>query len=167
MLSFAKPARDEMAATDLNEVLSDLLQFSERWLRENGIRVEKKLAGELPMILASADQLRQVFLNLIINASDAMPEGGVITVETEAVDGTARARVRDTGCGIPRENQSKIFDAFFTTKGAARGAGLGLSITYGIVKRHKGRIDVESEPGRGACFTVTIPVPPAAPDRSA
>jgi signal transduction histidine kinase len=159
MLGFASPARDEMGPTDLNAVLVDLLQVSTRWLEEKGIAVEKRLGSALPKIHASPDQLRQVFLNLFVNASDAMPDGGRLTVETEAVDGTVLARVRDTGRGISRENRSKIFDAFFTTKSAAiAGAGLGLSISYGIVARHRGRIEVESEPGEGACFTVSFPV---------
>ncbi len=165
MLGFASPQRDEMGPTDLNAVLTDLLNVSTRWLEEKSIGVEKRLAPTLPKVLASPDQLRQVFLNLFVNASDAMPSGGRLAVETESADGGVRARVRDTGCGIAPENRSKIFDAFFTTKGATvSGAGLGLSISYGIVARHKGRIEVESEPGKGACFTVSFPVLAAAPE---
>ncbi len=168
MLGFASPLRDEMGPTDLNSVLADLLHVSTRWLEEKNIGVEKRLAASLPKILASPDQLRQVFLNLFVNASDAMPNGGRLTVETEAAAGAVRARVRDTGCGIAPENRSKIFDAFFTTKGpTVSGAGLGLSISYGIVARHKGRIEVESEPGQGACFTVSFPALAAAPDGGA
>jgi signal transduction histidine kinase len=158
MMGFAKPARDEMAPTDLNRVLTELLGISARSLEERGIHVETRLAPELPRVLASPDQLRQVFLNLIANASDAMPVGGRLTIETAADGERVRAVVSDTGCGIAPENLDKIFDAFFTTKSAMSGVGLGLSISYGIVERHKGRIDVASEPGKGARFTVSLPI---------
>ncbi len=172
MMGFAKPGSAAMIPTDLNAVLTALLGISTLWLEEKGIRVEKRLAPGLPKALASPDQLRQVFLNLIVNASDAMPAGGLLTIETAAAGGPRGAggaggvgsaadgivvRIRDTGCGIPRENIDRIFDAFFSTKSAVSGVGLGLSISYGIVQRHNGRIEVESEPGKGACFTVTLP----------
>ncbi|MFN0152695.1 MAG: sensor histidine kinase [bacterium] len=157
MLGFAKPARDEMSPVDMNVVLGDLLRISERWLEERGIRVERRLARALPRVLASADQLRQVFLNLIVNASDAMPRGGSLTIETGFADGSAFASIEDNGCGITPEHLKKIFDAFFTTKNEMSGVGLGLSISYGIVERHKGRIDVSSVVGQGSRFVVVIP----------
>jgi signal transduction histidine kinase len=157
MLGFAKPARDEMSPTDMNAVLSDLLRISTRWLEERNVTVILRLAHGLPRVLASADQLRQVFLNLIVNATDAMPHGGRLIIETGARSGSVFAVIEDNGCGIPAENLNKIFDAFFTTKNEMSGVGLGLSITYGIVERHKGRIDVVSTVGTGSRFTVTIP----------
>lgn len=157
MLGFAKPARDEMSPTDVNAVFSDLLKISTRWLEERNVTIILRLAERLPRVLASADQLRQVFLNLIVNATDAMPHGGRLVIETGARNGAVFAAIEDNGCGIPPENLDKIFDAFFTTKNEMSGVGLGLSITYGIVERHKGRIDVVSTVGGGSRFTVTIP----------
>lgn len=157
MLGFAKPARDEMSPVDVNVVVTDLLRISERWLEERGIDVDTRLAPALPRVMASADQLRQVFLNLIVNASDAMPRGGRLAIATAAADGSVVASVEDSGCGIPPENLKKIFDAFFTTKNEMSGVGLGLSISYGIVERHKGRIDVSSVVGKGSRFAVAIP----------
>jgi signal transduction histidine kinase len=146
-----------MSPTDMNAVLSDLLRISTRWLEERNVTVILRLAHGLPRVLASADQLRQVFLNLIVNATDAMPHGGRLIIETGARSGSVFAVIEDNGCGIPAENLNKIFDAFFTTKNEMSGVGLGLSITYGIVERHKGRIDVVSTVGTGSRFTVTIP----------
>jgi signal transduction histidine kinase len=162
MMGLAKSGAAAMAPTDVNAVLTALLGISTLWLEEKRIRVETAFAPGLPHVLASSDQLRQVFLNLIVNASDAMPGGGHLTIETEAAGGSVVARVRDTGCGILPENIDKIFDAFFSTKPAVAGVGLGLSISYEIVQRHNGRIDVQSEPGKGACFTVTLPAIDAA-----
>lgn len=157
MLGFARTTREQMVPADLNVVITDLLALWTRRLEEKGIRVETRLASGLPRVEVSADELHRVFLNLVVNASESMPRGGLLAIETETRGADVLARVRDTGCGIAPEDAGRIFDAFFTTKSAASGVGLGLSICYDIVARHGGRIDVESAPGKGACFTVTLP----------
>lgn len=110
-----------------------------------------------PMILGDFNQLQQCLLNLIFNAVDAMPEGGVLTISSSLQGRTLEVRVHDTGCGIPKEVLPCIFDPFFTTKGEGKGLGLGLSIVRGIVMSHKGVIRVESVPGKGTVFTICLP----------
>lgn len=114
--------------------------------------------GELPMIECLPSQLNQVFLNLLLNAAQAIPEHGRITIRTDCTGEFVRVAISDTGTGIPPEIRSRIFDPFFTTKPVGKGTGLGLSVSYGIVERHRGRIEVDSEPGRGSVFTVFLPL---------
>lgn len=114
--------------------------------------------GELPNIRCYAGQLNQVFMNLLINASHAIPEKGEISVQTEATDDEIIVRVSDTGSGIPEENIGQLFTPFFTTKPVGKGTGLGLSISYGIVEKHNGVIEVESEVGKGTTFTIRLPI---------
>jgi signal transduction histidine kinase len=110
------------------------------------------------MASGNAGKLQQVFLNLLVNARDAMPEGGELRVLTEAVDSKIEIIVHDTGVGISRENIKKIYDPFFTTKAAGKGTGLGLSVTYGIVQEHGGSITVDSKPGAGTSFKLELPL---------
>ncbi len=119
-----------------------------------------KQYGQLPLVKCLASQLNQVFMNLIVNASHAIKESGVITIRTGTEDNWVWIEVADTGVGIPPENLSRIFDPFFTTKTVGQGTGLGLSLSYNIVKKHGGRIDVESEVGKGTRFTIRLPVEP-------
>jgi signal transduction histidine kinase len=114
--------------------------------------------GELPPVECLASQINQVFMNLLVNAAQAIDTRGTITVRTGANGEQVWVQVSDTGCGIPAENLNRIFDPFFTTKPVGKGTGLGLSLTYGIVEKHGGHIDVASEPGKGTTFTVTLPV---------
>jgi signal transduction histidine kinase len=109
-------------------------------------------------VLGSNNRLQQVFLNLFMNARDAMPNGGMLEVRTMANNGYVEVEVTDTGMGIPRENLHRIFDPFFTTKSSGRGTGLGLSVSYGIIKEHAGKIDVRSTPGKGTSFRLEFPV---------
>jgi signal transduction histidine kinase len=109
-------------------------------------------------VLGSHDKLKQVFLNLIINARDAMPDGGALTVRLHQANGMVHVSVADTGVGIPPENLGKIFDAFFTTKKEVSGVGLGLAVSYGIVQQHNGSITVSSTPGKGTTFRVSLPL---------
>ena len=118
------------------------------------------LADDLPVMRGNSGKLQQVFLNLFINARDAMPGGGVLTVRTWSEDGFAHVEVADTGQGIPPENLARIYDPFFTTKGPKKGTGLGLSITYGIVQEHNGIIEVDSAVGRGTRFRLEFPGTP-------
>jgi signal transduction histidine kinase len=119
--------------------------------------VIKALQTDLPAVLGSNNRLQQVFLNLFMNARDAMPNGGMLEVRTASNNGYVEVEITDTGTGIPRENLIRIFDPFFTTKSSGRGTGLGLSVSYGIIKEHAGKIDVRSTPGKGTSFRLEFP----------
>ncbi len=126
-------------------------------LKTSHIQVVKHLGQTIPAVRGSANKLQQVFLNLFLNARDAMPGGGMLEVRTGAHNGGVEVEIADTGAGIPREHIHRIFDPFFTTKGNGRGTGLGLSVSYGIIKEHAGKIDVRSTPGKGTSFRVELP----------
>jgi len=148
---------DQTTLIDLHGVLEEVLAVTRNELAGRDIRVSLKIDDGLPMIRGSKDKLKQVFLNLVGNARDAMPDGGELDVSASARNGTIGIQVRDTGVGIPQENINRIFDAFFTTKGKVSGVGLGLSVSYGIVSQHQGSIEVESTVGEGSTFTVFLP----------
>jgi len=114
--------------------------------------------GVLPEVECLPSQMNQVFLNLLVNAAQAIAERGVITLRTRAEGDMVSISIQDTGCGVPAEIRDRIFDPFFTTKPVGKGTGLGLSVTYGIIERHRGRIELESEPGQGSTFTIHLPV---------
>ncbi|MCK5257238.1 MAG: PAS domain-containing sensor histidine kinase, partial [Deltaproteobacteria bacterium] len=124
---------------------------------ESNIKIQINLSKEFPLITASPNQIRQVILNIIANAKDAMPNGGTLTVETLSGNGQIVIKVQDTGVGIPEEIRDKIFDAFFTTKQKVKGVGLGLSVCYGIIKDHGGDIIVKSEVNKGSTFSIVLP----------
>ena len=157
LLNFSRTGAGELADVDLNRVVEETLSLVAHPLKTSQIRVVKQLTEDLPLVRGSANKLQQVFLNLFLNARDAMPTGGMLEVRTAAHNGTVEIEVVDTGNGIPREHIHKIFDPFFTTKATGRGTGLGLSVSYGIIKEHAGRIDVRSTPGRGTSFHVEFP----------
>jgi two-component system, NtrC family, sensor kinase len=157
LLNFSRTGAGELADVDLNRVVEETLSLVAHPLKTSQIRVVKQLTDGLPPVRGSANKLQQVFLNLFLNARDAMPTGGMLEVRTAAHNGSVEIEVVDTGNGIPREHIHKIFDPFFTTKGTGRGTGLGLSVSYGIIKEHAGRIDVRSTPGRGTSFHVEFP----------
>ena len=143
---------------DLNHLVEETLLLVEKESSKIGITIRRALTPDLPAILGDANALEQVVLNLLTNARDALGTDGVITLETDLVPGRpgmVRLIVRDTGPGIPPELLPRIFEPFFTTK--PEGTGLGLSISYGIVREHKGTIDVESLPGQGTTFILTFP----------
>ncbi|MGH7402092.1 MAG: GAF domain-containing protein [Candidatus Rokuibacteriota bacterium] len=172
--------RDQPAvAVDLNQIVQQVLETTESTWRQDSrrrgveIEVETDLAAGLPRVAGDPAELREAFTNLVLNAVDAMPGGGTLTVRTGTTEGQVRVEVRDTGMGIPEHIREKIFDPFFTTKGP-KGTGLGLSMAYGILQRHNGRITVESEESRGTTFRLLFPAtasdpvteaapPPAAP----
>ncbi len=149
----------ERQPVSLNAIVSEVVAASEKMLSAQNVNVRLNLDQGLPEINGSRDKLKQVFLNLFINAKDAMPAGGTLTVETRRKNGSVLVTVGDTGIGIPPENVNKIFDAFFTTKSAVSGVGLGLSVTYGIIRQHDGTISVRSAPGRGSTFSIVLPIP--------
>ena len=158
LLSFARQSPGERVVVDLNQIVDETLLLVEKQASKERITVVRELAPDLPPIIGNPNQLQQVLLNLINNAREAMSTGGTITVATERVPGSsggARLRVSDTGPGIPAEQIPKLFDPFFTTKPG--GTGLGLSVTYGIVKDHEGRLGVETSVGKGSHFIVTLP----------
>ncbi|HYW65419.1 MAG TPA: ATP-binding protein [Candidatus Dormibacteraeota bacterium] len=157
LLNFSRTGAGELADVDLNRVVEETLSLVAHPLKTSQIRVVKQLTDGLPPVRGSANKLQQVFLNLFLNARDAMPTGGMLEVRTSAHNGSVEIEVVDTGNGIPREHIHKIFDPFFTTKATGRGTGLGLSVSYGIIKEHAGRIDVRSTPGRGTSFHVEFP----------
>lgn len=142
---------------DIRTVLLEVTRMNEEPLAKKGIRVILDVPSTIPMIEGSPDKLKQVFLNLILNARDAMPAGGTITITAHAARGGLAIDVSDSGIGIPSENVGRIFDAFFTTKREVSGVGLGLSVTYGIVQQHGGSIEVNSEVAVGTTFTIQLP----------
>jgi signal transduction histidine kinase len=127
-------------------------------MREASIKMVTNFDEETPEIMASANQMRQVFINLFKNAKEAMAKGGTLTVTTRQEDKNVLIHVQDTGAGISEEIRHKIFDAFFTTKQKVKGVGLGLSVCYGIIKGHGGEIIVNSEEGEGTTFKISLPV---------
>ena len=158
LLNFSRSGKAELEPLDLNKVLLDVLSLMEHQLQGGSIKVRKELADKLPEVRGNENRLQQVFFNLLLNARDAMPGGGWLTLLTRSDDDTVVVEVRDTGDGIKREHIKRIYDPFFTTKGIGRGTGLGLSVSYGILQEHGGSIAVDSAPGQGTTFRVTLPV---------
>ena len=158
LLNFSRSAGAEMEPLDVNKIVLDVLSLLEHQLEKSRIKVRKELLSDLPAVRGNENRLQQVFFNLVLNARDAMPSGGWLTLETRADEGdTVVLEVRDTGVGIKREDIKRIYDPFFTTKGIGRGTGLGLSVSYGIVQEHGGAIFVDSTPGLGTRFQVALP----------
>ncbi len=158
MLRFSKPDEEERQITDVNIILDEILLLVGKQLQENSIRISTSFADNLEKVYASRNQLRQVFLNMIANARDAMPDEGTLTIKTFAKRDTVYIEVTDTGTGIKEVDIKKIFDDFFTTKNTVKDVGLGLSVCYGFVKDHGGDIRVSSKWGSGTTFTITLPV---------
>jgi two-component system NtrC family sensor kinase len=157
MLSFSKPQEEARREIDINKLIKDIMLFLEKQLRESNITIKTNLNRKLPHITTSPNQIRQVILNIVANAKDAMPNGGTLTVETLSENGQIVIKVQDTGTGIPEEIRDKIFDAFFTTKQKVKGVGLGLSVCYGIIKDHGGDIIVKSAVNKGSTFSIVFP----------
>lgn len=160
LLDFARPKEPEMAPADLPSILDSCLAFAGHQTLFQNIKVEKSYAPALPRVVADASQLQQVFMNLILNAAEAMDGRGTLTLRADAdpVRGELVIVVADTGHGIKEEEKARLFEPFFTTKEVGKGTGLGLAISYGIVRKHQGSIEVSSEAGRGAVFTVRLPL---------
>jgi two-component system NtrC family sensor kinase len=157
---FSRLDRSKVTSFNLNDGLNSTLGLARHLLKS--ITVTRKF-GEIPAITCAPSQINQVFLNLITNAAQAIgAAGGEITVTTCTAEGGVAVEIADSGCGIPPEIIPKIFDPFFTTKEIGKGTGLGLSVSYKIVQQHGGRIDVESQPGVGTRFTVSLPLQPVA-----
>ena len=157
LLNFSRTSTTDYSPVDLNQVLQETLGLVAHQLTKAQVQVELSLASNLPRIKGNPGKLQQVFLNLFLNARDAMEGGGTLALRTEAAGSTVRVTVADSGAGIPVENLARIFDPFFTTKAARKGTGLGLSVSYGIVQEHGGDIEVDSTPGVGTRFELSFP----------
>ena len=159
LLKFSRQEKVAFDMIDVNRVALDTIAIISHQLGINQIKLLQELTPELPPVYGNANQIQQVLLNLMINAQQAlggMP--GTIKLATSRLDmKTIKIQVTDDGPGIPEDVQSKIFEPFFTTKPVGQGTGLGLSVSYGIVKTHKGNIDIQSEPGKGTMFTILLP----------
>lgn len=158
LLFFTRPQKPLFKKTDINKVVEDSILFSSHLINGNNIEVDKKLLPEGMEIYCDEELIKQVFLNMILNAVQAMPEGGILSIDLERRQekGGIRISITDTGIGIRREYIEKIFDPFFTTR--ERGTGLGLAIVHNIVQAHDGTIEVESYPNKGSRFTIRIPI---------
>ncbi|HKY53669.1 MAG TPA: GAF domain-containing protein, partial [Anaerolineales bacterium] len=162
LLDFARQSESTRARASLNEVVEDVVALSKHLIHTSGIELKIHLEKDLPWVLMDANQMKQVLINLVHNALQAMPDGGEMEIKTSNASRHNRdwitVSVQDTGVGITPLEQSRIFEPFYTTKGNQGGTGLGLSVTYGIITDHGGQIDVVSQPGAGAKFTVWLPL---------
>jgi two-component system NtrC family sensor kinase len=159
LMDFAKQTPLEFQEVNLNSVIEKSLDLIAHSAKTQHIEVTKELDSSLPPLMGDSHQLHQVFTNLILNAVQVMSEGGKLTLRTSVTkNNEIKAEVTDTGCGIPPENMGKLFTPFFTTKSEVKGVGLGLAVSYGIIKNHKGRIEVDSEVDKGTTFTVYLPL---------
>jgi signal transduction histidine kinase len=164
LLSLSRPgslASSDRAVIDVNGVLADVLGLLEHQFATHRIKVRKEFSEEPALVSGMEHKLQQVFLNLFLNAKDAMPKGGWLSVRTAAEPERIMVELADTGGGIPSEHLARIYDPFFTTKAMNQGTGLGLSITYGIVREHDGTIECDSTVGQGTRFVLSFPVVPA------
>ena len=159
LLNFSRTGdATEFSELDISRVLDDTLQLLEPQLRGNQIEIVRGYDHELPLIVGNSGKLQQVFTNLLLNARDALPFGGSIRISTiSSDDHSLTIEIADSGTGIAPENVAKIYDPFYTTKGVGQGTGLGLAVSYGIVQEHSGHISVESTPGHGTTFRITLP----------
>jgi two-component system NtrC family sensor kinase len=160
LLDFSRQRKPDKTVCNVNSVLQQCVSLVEDQALFHNIQVEESLQDDIPMAVIDPSQIERVFMNMIINAAEAMEDGGGLTLAThyDAARRLIEVEFRDTGHGIPEENLERIFDPFFTTKDAGHGTGLGLAISYGIIKEHRGSISVESVAGRGTIFTIRLPV---------
>ncbi len=156
LLDFSRPEKNKMALLDLPTILKQTISLIDKEFLSRRIKINKELPENLSVVMGSEDQLKQVFLNLLVNAKDFMPDGGEITISAKNTDQRVEIEFSDTGCGIPEENVSRIFEPFFTTKQEGKGTGLGLWICYGILQRHGGTIQVRRNK-KGTSFLLTLP----------
>jgi two-component system NtrC family sensor kinase len=158
LLDFARQTKPLKKQTNINSLIENIVLLVRNQTSFRNINIERNLSENIPEIMADSDQIQQVFINFILNASDAMPKGGTLNIDSRIMENGEFIEIRftDNGTGISEENKNRIFDPFFTTKES--GTGLGLSITYGIVEQHGGTIHVESELGKGTTFIVQLPI---------
>jgi signal transduction histidine kinase len=164
LLSFARPSKPNVALENVNDVVDNIVRILETQAKEKGVALSREFNDSLPKVWIDREQMKQVFMNLILNAIQAMKEGGSISIATRAISRIGaepsgefvQVEVRDTGVGIPEENLQHIFDPFFTSKD--EGSGLGLAVSHQIVQEHGGFVTVESTLGKGTSFFVHVPV---------
>lgn len=166
LMKFARQDKPRLEPLEINDVVEDAITLVDHQMGLSEIHLGKNLSDELPVIRGDANQLIQVFMNILINAQQAMDgTPGTVSISTSSSnEKSVEVRIEDSGPGMPEEVRSKIFEPFFTTKAAGKGTGLGLAVTYGIIKDHSGDIRVESEPGKGTTFIITLPVANQTPD---
>ncbi len=161
LLMFARQSKAEKKELDVHKLIDETLSIDANMLKINNVTIKKDYGADIPPVLATEDQLRQVFMNLTFNAAESMAakDGGTLTITTryDGKDDSVSIQFADTGSGIPESNIPSLFEPFFSTKKAAKGVGLGLSVVYGIIKEHRGTIDVSSRPEEGATFTIILP----------
>ncbi len=160
LLDFARQSPPAFRQVNVNEVINRALDLAAHSAELQHVQIVKELDPSLPNLMADFDQLQQVCTNLILNAIQAMPQGGKLTLRSSVNNEQIKIEVQDTGCGISPENMRKLFTPFFTTKREVKGVGLGLAIAYGIIQRHHGRIEVQSKEGEGTTFTIYLPLHP-------
>jgi signal transduction histidine kinase len=165
VVNLARPLPEHWQPVDVAEAIDEVVQLLALDHRAKGVNITFDVPPERPKTYAIRDQLQQVFINLTLNALDAMPDGGDLTISTEHDEGSITVRVRDTGCGIPEECRSQLFEPFFTTKQPGHGTGLGLAVSQEIICKHHGTIDYRSTVGAGTEFIVRIPVFDKPPDK--
>jgi signal transduction histidine kinase len=158
LLNFSRTSPAEFGDVDMNRILEETVSLVKHQLDQSRVEVRLEFEKDLPAISGNAGKLQQVFLNLVLNARDAMDSGGRLTLRTCSDGAYARIDVSDTGQGISTDHLPRIYDPFFTTKVARKGTGLGLSVTYGIVQEHGGSIEVHSESGAGTLFHLEFPL---------
>ncbi len=158
LLDYARQTEPRKTLSDINEVADKSIDLIAHQASLQNVKIEKKLQPDLPKIMIDVGQIQQVFINILLNAIEAMPQGGTLTLSSGMDDQMVALRFADTGIGIPEEILPKILDPFFTTKEQGRGTGLGLSVSYGIIERHRGKLEVKSKVGEGSTFTVKLPL---------
>jgi len=167
LLEFSREREPEKSLSNVNSIIAKALSILENEFRLKHIRIEKNLSEGLPDIYLDVNQMEQVFVNLLLNAVEAIQEGGVITIQSfiDKDQQLLKIEITDTGCGIPPEHLDQIFEPFFSTK--PKGTGLGLAVSYGIIRNHRGNIQVSSRPREGSRFSIELPVSQEAPSRKA
>ena len=157
LLDFARETPFVQRPLDINQLIVQTLRLLGKREAFQHIYMVEDLGDDLPLVNVDRNQLQQVLLNLTLNACEAMPDGGTLLVSSATTDGCVVIHITDTGCGIERKDLDKSFEPFFTTKPVGKGTGLGLSVSYGIVQQHGGTLEVDSDPGKGTTFTITLP----------
>ena len=158
LLDFARQSPPAFRQVNLNDIVNRAFDLTSHAAELQHVHVNKELDAALPNLMADFDQLQQVCTNLILNAIQAMPNGGTLNISTSVDKDKLKLEVQDTGCGISKENMTKLFTPFFTTKREVKGVGLGLAVSYGIIQRHNGKIEVRSKEGEGSTFIIYLPL---------
>jgi signal transduction histidine kinase len=158
LLKFSRQSKPTMGEQDIRETIETALRLMAYTIRKAHVQVVKELPDQSVVMTYDIQQIEQVLVNIITNAIQAMPDGGTLRLNLSHSDGIAKIAIQDTGTGISPENLTRIFDPFFTTKPEGEGTGLGLSVSYGIISNHSGRIDVESMVGQGSTFKIILPM---------